>query len=129
MGVGTATGHRSLTSQDKDSQRRPIPGQRPRRRSHERFPRPKQTAPTPNPRSSRMSLDRNSLPTKKVREKENPKTFSDVQSMEPTVTRPGAHQVVLVLEGEVQLRDPALVPVHQHVPLFAEARHLRDTRS
>ena len=128
MGVGTPTGHRSLTSQDKDSQR--VPGQRPRRRSHQRFPRPKQTPSTTlNPRSSRMSLDRNSLPTKRVREKDNPKTFPDVQNMEPTVAQPGAHQVVLVLEGEVQLRDPALVPVHQYVPLFAEARHLRDTRS
>jgi hypothetical protein len=38
---------------------------------------------------------------------------------------PEAHQVVLVLEGEVQLRDPAPVPIHQHIPLFPEARHLR----
>ena len=84
--------------------------------------------PTPNPRSPRLSLDRNSLPTKSVREK-NPKTFPDVQSMEPTVARSGAHQIVLILEGEVELRDPTLVPIHQHVPLFTEARHLWDTRS
>lgn len=29
----------------------------------------------------------------------------------------------------MQLRDPALVPVHQHIPLFAEARHLQSTQS